>query len=125
MIFLVFSEREFRFSRLPFLLVWLVLEVGFLERACIFEAKFFKMTIELADSVLAKTRVTEQTIKLLFAIFLFKEEILTLGQAAELAELPKPIFQMELGKRKIPIHYDRRGGFSPRPSTFEPCLESA
>ncbi|MBL7797582.1 MAG: UPF0175 family protein [Saprospiraceae bacterium] len=64
------------------------------------------MTIELADSVLANARATEQSVKLLIAIALFKEEILTLGQAAALADLPQLIFQKELAKRKIAIHYD-------------------
>ncbi|MDZ4702704.1 MAG: UPF0175 family protein, partial [Saprospiraceae bacterium] len=41
-----------------------------------------KMTIELDDSTLAKAQTTEQEIKMLIAIALFKEEILTLGQAA-------------------------------------------
>ncbi|MBP6811051.1 MAG: UPF0175 family protein, partial [Saprospiraceae bacterium] len=35
----------------------------------------------------------------------FKEEIFTLGQAALLAELPQLIFQQELAKRKIAVHY--------------------
>lgn len=63
------------------------------------------MTIELDDSTLAKTQTTEQEIKMLIAITLFKEEILTLGQAAALAGLPQLIFQKELGKRKIGVHY--------------------
>jgi len=63
------------------------------------------MTIELDDSTLAKAQTTEQEIKMLIAIALFKEEILTLGQAAALAKVPQLIFQKELGKRKIGVHY--------------------
>ncbi|MDZ4682810.1 MAG: UPF0175 family protein [Saprospiraceae bacterium] len=63
------------------------------------------MTIELDDSTFAKAQTTEQEIKMLIAIALFKEEILTLGQAAALAGLPQLIFQKELGRRKISIHY--------------------
>jgi predicted HTH domain antitoxin len=63
------------------------------------------MVIELPDSVLAKTPLSEQRIKLLLAITLFREELLTLGQAAALADLPQLIFQQELAKRKIPMHY--------------------
>jgi len=63
------------------------------------------MLIELPDSILAKTPLSEQSIKLLLAITLFREELLTLGQAAALADLPQLIFQKELAKRKIPVHY--------------------
>jgi predicted HTH domain antitoxin len=63
------------------------------------------MVIELPDSILAKAPLTEQNIKLLLAITLFREELLTLGQAATLADLPQLIFQKELAKRKIPVHY--------------------
>ncbi|MEZ4828814.1 MAG: UPF0175 family protein [Bacteroidia bacterium] len=63
------------------------------------------MIIELSDSILRNAQMSEENIKLLFAIFLFKEEFLTLGQAAELAKLPQAIFQKELGKRKIAVHY--------------------
>ncbi|MBK9337919.1 MAG: UPF0175 family protein [Lewinellaceae bacterium] len=63
------------------------------------------MVIELPDSILAKTSISEQNIKLLLAITLFREELLTLGQAATLADLPQLIFQKELAKRKIPVHY--------------------
>lgn len=63
------------------------------------------MTIELPDTILAKSHITAQDVKLHIAIALFKEEILTLGQAALLAELPQLIFQQELAKRKIAVHY--------------------
>lgn len=63
------------------------------------------MTIELPDSILAKSHTTAQVVKLHIAIALFKEEMLTLGQAALLAELPQLIFQQELAKRKISVHY--------------------
>lgn len=63
------------------------------------------MVIELPDSILAKSPLSEQGIKLLLAITLFREELPTLGQAAALADLPQLIFQKELAKRKIPLHY--------------------
>jgi predicted HTH domain antitoxin len=49
--------------------------------------------------------MTKQHILLNLAIMLFQDETLTLGQAAELAELHQSEFQKELAKRKIPIHY--------------------
>jgi predicted HTH domain antitoxin len=63
------------------------------------------MVIELPDTLFSNSMLTEQSIKLHLAIALYKEEILTLGQAATLAGLPQLIFQKELGKRKIPVHY--------------------
>ena len=63
------------------------------------------MIIELPDAILLKAQTTEKTVRLHVAIALFKEELLTLGQAALVAELPQLIFQQELGKRKIPVHY--------------------
>lgn len=64
------------------------------------------MVIEIPDVLLAKTQTTERDVRLLIAIALFREELLTLGQAASMAGLPQLIFQQELGKRKIPVHYD-------------------
>jgi len=39
------------------------------------------------------------------AVLLFKEDKLTLGQAARFAGMPQPHFQHLLGRRKIPLHY--------------------
>lgn len=64
------------------------------------------MTIELPDRLFAKAKLTEYDLKLRIALILFQEEIFTLGQAAEFMNVPQMIFQQELGKRKIPIHYD-------------------
>ena len=63
------------------------------------------MTIEIADSILHKSGLTESDILLQLAILLFEQEKLTLAQASELARLHKIQFQKELAKRKIPIHY--------------------
>ncbi len=64
------------------------------------------MLIEIPDSVLRQDKVTEKTIRLQIAIALFQEEIFTLGQASEFLGVPQLIFQKELAKRKISIHYD-------------------
>jgi predicted HTH domain antitoxin len=63
------------------------------------------MKLELHDSLLGGRQLSQERIRLLLAIALFQEEDLTLGQAAMLAGLPQLIFQQELGKRKIPVHY--------------------
>lgn len=63
------------------------------------------MTIEISDSIAKTANISSQDILLRVAILLFAEEKVTLGQAAEIAGLPQFLFQKELGKRKIPIHY--------------------
>lgn len=45
----------------------------------------------------------EQQLRLASALELFKSHKLSLGKAAELAELSRIDFMFELGKRKIPI----------------------
>jgi predicted HTH domain antitoxin len=71
----------------------------------VFSTKTEKMTIEIADSIAQRAKITSQDILLRVAILLFVEEKVTIGQAAEIAGMPLFLFQKELGKRKIPIHY--------------------
>ena len=63
------------------------------------------MVIEISDSIIAKAKLQPEGIKLRLAILLFKEQLITLAQGAEIAELHQMQFQKELAKRKIPIHY--------------------
>jgi len=63
------------------------------------------MKIEISDSILEKAGITEEDLLLKIAIELFKEEKITLAEAAEIAMLHQLQFQKELAKRKIPIHY--------------------
>jgi len=50
-------------------------------------------------------RLSPESTALHLAIGLFVSEEATLGQAAEVAGLPQADFLLELGKRRIPIHY--------------------
>jgi predicted HTH domain antitoxin len=63
------------------------------------------MKIEIADELVKKSGMSVEEIMLRVAILLFQEEKLTLGQAADLANLHQIQFQQELAKRNIPIHY--------------------
>lgn len=63
------------------------------------------MTIKIPDSLLLHTGLSQEGILLRIALILFAEEKLTLGQASQLAGLHQMLFQKELAKRKIPIHY--------------------
>lgn len=49
--------------------------------------------------------LTPREAALRLAIGLFVCEDATLGQAAQVAGIPQADFQMELGRRRIPIHY--------------------
>jgi|APCry4251928276_1046603.scaffolds.fasta_scaffold152724_2 predicted HTH domain antitoxin len=64
------------------------------------------MLIEIPDAIIRQANVTEDTVRLQIAITLFQEEIFTLGQASEFLGVPQLIFQKELAKRKISVHYD-------------------
>ena len=64
------------------------------------------MKIEIPDNILERAGLKEEDVMLRLAIILFKEEMLTLGQASELAGMHQIMFQKELAKRQISIHYD-------------------
>ena len=63
------------------------------------------MTLEIPDQILHVAGRSENDLRLLLALFLFQEEIFTLGQASKFAGLHIIQFQRELAKRKIPLHY--------------------
>jgi len=63
------------------------------------------MEITIPDSIINSAGMTEEQVKLGIALSLFQMEILTLAQAAKLADLHRMEFQQELAKRKIPVHY--------------------
>ena len=63
------------------------------------------MSIIISEDLLKNASMSEKEFRLELAIFLFEKEIFTLGKASEFANIPQFIFQKELAKRKIPIHY--------------------
>ncbi len=64
------------------------------------------MTITIPNHVMQASGMTSEELLLELAILLFKEEKVTLAQAAEVAGLHAMQFQRELASRKIPIHYN-------------------
>jgi len=52
--------------------------------------------------------LSEADVALHLAIGLFVDGRVTLGQGAAVAGIPTTVFLAELGKRRIPIHYDAR-----------------
>ena len=66
--------------------------------------KVYQMKIELPDQFTAQLQPKELLLDL--AIGMYAARHLTLGQAAELANLSQAELQRELGRRHIPAHYD-------------------
>jgi predicted HTH domain antitoxin len=66
------------------------------------------MTITIAESWLQKANVSEDRLRLELALLLFREEAITLGQAAELSGLSQHGFQCILADRKVPVHYGEK-----------------
>ena len=64
------------------------------------------MIIKIEDELFNKLNISPEQAKLDLAIGLFLDKKVTLGQGARLASLNQSQFLKELGKRKIPIHYD-------------------
>jgi predicted HTH domain antitoxin len=64
------------------------------------------MKITVPDEALKGTSVSQEEVLLDLAIGMFIDRRATLGQAARIADMSQPQFLKELGKRKIPVHYD-------------------
>lgn len=62
------------------------------------------MILSLPEDV--ERQLTPQDAALHLALGLFLDQRLTLGQGAAIANLSASEFLRELGKRRIPVHYD-------------------
>lgn len=62
------------------------------------------MKVELPERLAG--RLVEADVMLDLAVGMYAAKHLTLGQAAELAGISQALFQRELGRRQIPVHYD-------------------
>lgn len=58
------------------------------------------MQIQLPDTALAGTDMTPELAKLEVALALYRDRKVSMGRAARLAGLPRPLFQRELGKAR-------------------------
>jgi predicted HTH domain antitoxin len=72
--------------------------------------------IEIPAEVVHATRMTLQEIKLELALMLFQQNKLSFGKAREMAGLTVWDFQLLLGQRKIPIHYDIQDYLADQPA---------
>jgi len=62
------------------------------------------MILSLSEDV--EGRLTPDDVKLHLAIGLFLDRRVTLGEGAAVAGLAQAEFLRDLGKRRIPVHYD-------------------
>ena len=67
------------------------------------------MTFTIPDRLTIDKERFQQEILIELAAQLYREEVLTLGRCAKLANMGRLEFQKELAKRSIPIHYDVAG----------------
>ncbi len=63
------------------------------------------MTVTIPDDRIGDIQVSERDALVDIAIGIYKREQVSLGRAAEIANMSSPAFLDELGRRKIPINY--------------------
>jgi predicted HTH domain antitoxin len=63
------------------------------------------MTVTIPDDRIGDIRLDQQDALVDIAIDLYKRDEVSLGRAAEIANLSVPAFLGELGRRKIPVNY--------------------
>lgn len=64
------------------------------------------MAIIISDELLSQAHMSEHEFKVELALFLYKKEAFTLGQASEMANMDQITFQRLLAKNNINVHYD-------------------
>ncbi len=64
------------------------------------------MHLELDDTIIKSTGLTDDDLKLELALQLYQNRKLSLGQGGRLSGLGAVRFQWELGKRQITLNYD-------------------
>ncbi|MGV3602883.1 MAG: UPF0175 family protein [Dyadobacter fermentans] len=64
------------------------------------------MLLELDDKVINSTGLTDDELRIELAVRLYEDGKITVGQGGMMTGIGSIRFQQELGKRKIPWHYD-------------------
>jgi predicted HTH domain antitoxin len=64
------------------------------------------MIVELPDAAIEGTGMTPELAKLEVAVGLYRDRKVSMGRAARIAGIPRPLFQRELGKRGVTVNYD-------------------
>ena len=65
------------------------------------------MILTIPDEIITTSKLTEKEIRTQLALMLFEKNLLTFGQSRKLSGLDVISFQQELGRNKIPFHYDK------------------
>ena len=64
------------------------------------------IAIEISRDVIQATKMTPDELRQELAIHLYQQDKLSFGKAREMAHMSAWAFQLLLGTRGIPIHYD-------------------
>jgi len=64
------------------------------------------VSIEIPREIVHITRMTPEELRLELAVHLFQQGKLSFGKAREMAGVTAWAFQLLLGGREIPVHYD-------------------
>lgn len=64
------------------------------------------MTVTVPDNIAKASHLTPKTALLDVAIGIYKREQWSMGRCARIVGMSRSQFQVELGKREIPINYD-------------------
>ena len=64
------------------------------------------MTITVPDELMTTAQLTPEQVRFDLALGLYVDRRATLGKVAALAGMSQSDFLDELGKRRIPVHYD-------------------
>jgi predicted HTH domain antitoxin len=73
-------------------------------------------SIDIPAEIVHTTRMTLEEIKLELALMLFQQGKLSFGKAREMTGLTVWDFQLLLGQRKIPVHYDIQDYLADQPA---------
>ena len=64
------------------------------------------MIVELSDAAIEGIGMTPELAKLEVAVGLYRDRKVSMGRASRIAGIPRPLFQLELGKRAVTVNYD-------------------
>ena len=64
------------------------------------------VSIQVPREILHAARMTSEELRCELALHLFQQGKLSFGKAREMAEMSVGAFQLLLGSRGIPVHYD-------------------
>jgi predicted HTH domain antitoxin len=63
------------------------------------------MSLLITDDLVKATRLSEAELRMEFAVLMYQQDRLTLGQASHFAGVSQQAMQKVLGSRMIPVHY--------------------